>query len=65
MFNAIEGIENIIVVLLGSCLFLAFCFFVYALSTKTPYDTMISSCESIGYFYINENIFIECKVIQK
>ena len=65
MFNAIEGIENIIVVLLGSCLFLGFCFFVYALSTKTPYDNMINSCKSIGYFYINENMFIECKVIQK
>jgi purine-cytosine permease-like protein len=65
MFNAFDGIENIIAMLLGFCLILAFCFFVYALSTKTPYDTMISSCESIGYFYINENIHIKCKVIRK
>jgi hypothetical protein len=65
LFNAFENIENIMAGLLGFCLILAFCFFVYALSTKTPYDTMISSCESIGFFYINENIYIECKVIRK
>jgi hypothetical protein len=65
MFNAFEGIENIMAGLLGFCLILAFSFFVYALSTKTPYDNMISSCESIGFFYINENIYIECKVIRK
>jgi hypothetical protein len=65
MYNALEGIENIMVGLLGFCIILAFCFFIYALSTKTPYDTMIKSCESIGYFYVNENVILKCEVVRK
>lgn len=65
MFSAYENIEKYIASLLGFCLILGFSFFVYVISTKTPYDAMISSCESIGFFYINENIHIECKVIRK
>jgi hypothetical protein len=26
---------------------------------------MIKSCESIGYFYINENMSVKCEVIKR
>lgn len=65
MFNAFEGIDNLMVLLFGLLCTFVLLFFIYVISNITPYNTIIKSCESIGYFYINENVSIECKVIKK
>jgi len=65
MLYGFDNFEKIIAVLFSLLCMFGFVFFIYVLSTKTPYDTMINSCESIGYFYINENVSIECKVLRK
>jgi hypothetical protein len=65
MFDAFDGIEKIIAILFSLSIMFALTFFIYVLSTKTPYDNIIKSCESIGYFYINENMSVKCEVIKR